>query len=182
MMKYAALIIRRCLARLARRGTAHDQHWRAHPAVQTDDALTFGQRAADVMKSVFATWRALGAILLFMACWLATGGFGHDPMPFILLNLCLSCLAALQCFILLIAAKRADQIAAAIALHTLDNTTELRTLIEQNTALTEQVATLTRAVHDHLTAAPAVPPLVPAVPVTRPAKSPAVAPSKKAHH
>ena len=143
--------LRAIAARLAEHGSAHDRHWRAHPAVETDDALTFGQRAADVMKGLFATWRALGAILLCMLIWISTGGFGHDGAPFILLNLCLSCLAALQCFILLIAAKRADQIAAAIALHTLQNTERLAQLIEQNTALTEQVADLTRAVHDHLT-------------------------------
>ena len=145
-------IAARLVKRIAERGTAHDRHWRAHPAVQTDDALTFGQRAADVMKGSFATWRALFAILLAMALWIKTGGFGHDGAPFILLNLCLSCLAALQCFILLIAAKRADQIAAQTALHTLDNTQDIKTLLRQNTELTEQVATLTRAVHAHLTA------------------------------
>lgn len=146
-----AVRLTRLTEHLRATGSAHDRHWRAHPAVATDGALTFGQRAADVMKGVFATWRALGAILFVMLVWLASGGFGHDHAPFILLNLCLSCLAALQCFILLIAAKRADQIAAAIALHTLENTESLKQLIEQNTALTEQVAALTRAMHEHLT-------------------------------
>lgn len=61
------------------------------------------------MKAAFATWTALLGILTVMAVWIWTHGFGVDPAPFILLNLCLSCLAALQCFILLIAAKRADQ-------------------------------------------------------------------------
>lgn len=139
------------LVRLWRRATPHDRAWQAHPAVATGDDLTFGERAADRMKAIFSTWTALFGILVFMAVWLKSGGFGSDPFPFILLNLCLSCLAALQCFILLIAAKRADQIAAAIALHTLDNTENLAGLIEQNTALTEQVADLTRQMHARLT-------------------------------
>lgn len=91
--------------------------WRFHPAVRTDSDLSFGERAADRMKGVFATWTALGLILAAMAVWLVTGGFGADPAPFILLNLCLSCLAALQCFILLIAAKRTDQVSAELAAH-----------------------------------------------------------------
>lgn len=102
------------------------------------------------MKAVFATWTALGAILLMMAVWIVTSGFGVDKFPFILLNLCLSCLAALQCFILLIAAKRADQIASETAMHTLNNTELLKMLIEQNTKLIEQNNSLTQIIHDHL--------------------------------
>lgn len=135
------------------RGSAHDRHWRAHPAVATDGDLTFGQRAADWLKALVATWSALSLVLAVIIVWLWLGGLppGSDAPGFLHLNLALSCFAALQCFILLIAAKRADQIAAATALHTLENTERLKQLIEQNTELTEQVATLTRAVHDHLT-------------------------------
>ena len=42
---------------------------------------------------------------------------GFDPYPFILLNLILSCVAALQGAILLIAARRADQVSAELAMH-----------------------------------------------------------------
>jgi uncharacterized membrane protein len=42
---------------------------------------------------------------------------GFDPYPFILLNLVLSCLAAMQGAILLIAAKRQDQVASELATH-----------------------------------------------------------------
>ncbi|HET9109933.1 MAG TPA: DUF1003 domain-containing protein [Ktedonobacterales bacterium] len=130
----ARAILKRAARWLLRHHTPHDHAWAAHPAVATGEALTLGERAADRMKAVFATWKALGAILLFMAIWIRTGGFGHDGFPYILLNLCLSCLAALQCFILLIAARRADQIAATIALHTLQNTerqAEQLALLEQ---------------------------------------------------
>lgn len=141
--------------RMIERGTAHDRHWRAHPAVATDEQLTFGQRAADMMKAIFATWAALFGMLAFIFGWIGIVQLFHAPIDnpqLTILNLILSSLAGLQCFVLLIAAKRADQIAAQIALHTFQNTEAIKTLIEQNTALTEQVATLTRAVHDHLTA------------------------------
>jgi uncharacterized membrane protein len=126
-------------------------HWHLHPGVRTGADLTFGERAADRMKSVFATWTALGMILLAMTVWIITAGFGADSFPYILLNLCLSCLAALQCFILLIAARRADQIASEIALHTLDNTAEIQRLVSNDTALTEAVSTLTTEVHRMMT-------------------------------
>jgi uncharacterized membrane protein len=126
-------------------------HWHLHPGVRTGADLTFGERAADRMKSVFATWTALGAILLAMTVWIITAGFGADSFPYILLNLCLSCLAALQCFILLIAARRADQIASEIALHTLDNTAEIQRLVSNDTVLTEAVSALTTEVHQMMT-------------------------------
>ena len=138
------------LWRLLRHETAHDRHWRAHPAVATDEQLTFGQRAADVMRSGLGTWTFLIVLAGLMAVWVVTGGFGRDAFPFILLNLCLSTLAGVQAAVLLIAAKRSDQVAAAVSLHTLDNTERLTQLLEQNTALTEQVAQLTREVHAHI--------------------------------
>lgn len=59
----------------------------------------------------------LGA-LVFLAGWMAGNrSTGFDPYPFILLNLILSCVAALQGAILLIAARRSDQISAELAMH-----------------------------------------------------------------
>ena len=64
------------------------------------------------------SWGFVFGALLFLAGWmLANGGHGFDPYPFILLNLILSCLAAMQGAILLIAAKRSDQIASELAAH-----------------------------------------------------------------
>jgi uncharacterized membrane protein len=62
-----------------------------------------------------------------------------DPYPYILLNLFLSMLAGVQAAALLIAAKRADAISSEIALHTEQNTDDIKTLIEENTVLTTQV-------------------------------------------
>jgi uncharacterized membrane protein len=56
----------------------------------------------------------------------------RDPSPFILLDLVLSCLAAMQGAILLIAARHADQISAGLAQHdyqtNLDAAAEIREL------------------------------------------------------
>jgi uncharacterized membrane protein len=62
-----------------------------------------------------------------------------DPYPYILLNLFLSMLAGVQAAALLIAAKRADAISSEVALHTANNTDDIKTLISENTALTSQV-------------------------------------------
>ena len=54
-----------------------------------------------------------------------------DPYPFILLNLFLSMLAGMQGAILLIAAKRQDAIAAALAQHDFDTNTAAKAEIEE---------------------------------------------------
>lgn len=82
--------------------------------------LSFGDRAADRLRTVMGSWTFVALFLLVMALWWAlntANGVAWDPYPFILLNLFLSMLAGLQGAILLIAAKRQDAIAAALAQH-----------------------------------------------------------------
>ncbi|WP_115787171.1 DUF1003 domain-containing protein [Arthrobacter silvisoli] len=84
--------------------------------------LTRGERAADVLRNGMGSWTFVGLFMAFMAAWAAIntyvyGSQAWDPYPFILLNLFLSMLAGLQGAILLIAAKRQDAIAAAMAQH-----------------------------------------------------------------
>ncbi len=122
-------------------------HWHRHPAVRTGDQLTIGERAADATRRNIGSWRFVGLLILIMMIWMATGGFGADAFPFILLNLALSTLAGLQASIIMIAQNRADQISSEVALHTLDNTTKLEQLLTTNTALTQQVHDLTTQVH-----------------------------------
>jgi uncharacterized membrane protein len=61
-------------------------------------------------------------------------GHTFDPYPFILLNLVLSCVAALQGAILLIAAKRSDQISSELAQHDYEADCASRELLETLTA------------------------------------------------
>lgn len=92
--------------------------WRRHPAVRTGDDLSYGERAADRMRNAMGSWGFIAAALTFLAGWMiGNGSNGFDPYPYILLNLILSCVAALQGAILLIAAKRSDQISAELAIH-----------------------------------------------------------------
>jgi uncharacterized membrane protein len=93
-------------------------HARRHPVLRTPEQLTPGERAADVLRNAMGSWGFVISALVFLAGWMiGNRDTGFDPYPFILLNLVLSCLAALQGAILLIAAKRADQISAALAQH-----------------------------------------------------------------
>jgi uncharacterized membrane protein len=102
--------------RVIRRG------WKWHPGVRTGDQLTLGERAADKMRNGMGSWAFVFVACGFLAVWMLFNatlkhvhGSTFDPYPFILLNLVLSCVAALQGAILLIAAKRSDQIASELA-------------------------------------------------------------------
>jgi uncharacterized membrane protein len=141
--------------------------WHHHPGVRSAGELSFGERAADVMRNGMGSWTFVFLFLGAMAFWmtlnsffeighpLSSGSKGFDPYPYILLNLVLSTLAGLQAAALLIAAKRADGIAAEIAMHTLENTETDRVLLEENTALTRQVRSHTELLdelHRHVSA------------------------------
>jgi len=95
--------------------------------------LTVGERAADHMRNFMGSWRFVGGFILFMGVWAAVNSVsnGWDPYPFILLNLFLSMLAGLQGAILLIAAKRQDAIAAALAQHDYDTNLAAKRDIEE---------------------------------------------------
>jgi uncharacterized membrane protein len=85
-------------------------------------SLSKGQRAADIMRNTMGSWPFVFGFLAFMGVWalvnsIALASHAFDPYPYILLNLFLSMLAGLQGAILLIAAKRQDAIAAALAEH-----------------------------------------------------------------
>lgn len=125
--------------------------WHEHPGVRKHSELTTGERAADLMRNGMGSWPFVFVFLAFMAIWAGFNGkHGFDPYPFILLNLFLSMVAGLQGAILLISAKRADSISSEVAMHTLENTTQLRRLIEANTELTATVAKLATQIHDHV--------------------------------
>ncbi len=80
---------------------------------QFETKLTFGQRLSDRIASFGGSWRFIilfGAVLfgwiILNAIFLLNRGF--DPYPFILLNLILSCLAALQAPIIMMSQNRAE--------------------------------------------------------------------------
>ncbi|MGH9126598.1 MAG: DUF1003 domain-containing protein [Acidimicrobiales bacterium] len=133
--------------------------WHKHPGVRSGDQLTLGERAADRVRNGMGSWIFVIIFIATMCVWAivnsifylggsAGGKHGFDPYPYILLNLMLSMVAGMQGAILLIAAKRADQISSELAMNTFDNTTGIRSLLEANTELTRAVNQLAIEIHD----------------------------------
>lgn len=114
--------------------------WRHHPGVRAGDQLTPGERAADDMRNGMGSWTFVFTMLVLLGLWmLYNRNVGFDPYPFILLNLMLSCVAAMQGAILLIAAKRSDQIASELAQHDYETDQAAATRIDQVHTRLEQL-------------------------------------------
>ena len=96
--------------------------------------LKMGDRAADRLRNVMGSWRFVFGFVGFMVVWATLNTIAAvkhwDGYPFILLNLFLSMLAGLQGAILLIAAKRADSISAAMAKHDYETNVQSKKEIE----------------------------------------------------
>lgn len=72
---------------------------------------SFGERVADRVASFGGSWAFIGLFVAIMVLWitinaLALLGRPFDPFPFILLNLVLSCLAALQAPVIMMSQNR----------------------------------------------------------------------------
>ncbi len=82
-----------------------------HPNLRGD--LTFGQRAADAVSTYAGSWGFIIGFMIFLVLWMATNVYAWintwDPYPFILLNLVLSCLAAVQAPVILMSQNRQTQ-------------------------------------------------------------------------
>lgn len=78
------------------------------------DNRTFGQRIADKVADFGGSWTFIIFFLLFILGWISTNVIfllnkGFDPYPFILLNLILSCIAALQAPIIMMSQNRQEE-------------------------------------------------------------------------
>lgn len=114
--------------------------WHRHPGVRTGERLSRGERAADRMRNTMGSWGFVFGSMVFLAGWmLGNRSSGFDPYPFILLNLVLSCLAAMQGAILLIAAKRADQISSELAVHDYETNVEAGEMVKAIHHLTSDI-------------------------------------------
>jgi uncharacterized membrane protein len=125
------------------RKRANSSTWHGHPAVRTGDRLSRGERAADALRNGMGSWGFVFSALIFLAGWMiGNRNVGFDKYPFILLNLILSCLAAMQGAILLIAAKREDQISSDLARHDYETNVEADLIVKE-------IRELTREIHAH---------------------------------
>ncbi|HEX4949010.1 MAG TPA: DUF1003 domain-containing protein [Blastocatellia bacterium] len=80
-----------------------------------DAQLTFGERIADKVATIGGSWRFIGGFVLFLIVWMIVNSVvlatrAYDPYPFILLNLILSCIAALQAPIIMMSQNRQAEI------------------------------------------------------------------------
>ena len=101
---------------MGRRLRATDELLRTHVTrnlnVEEDERLTFGERIADHVASFGGSWTFIIVFGCAMACWmglnvfLATRHKAFDEYPFILLNLMLSTLAALQAPVIMMSQNR----------------------------------------------------------------------------
>ena len=72
--------------------------------------MTFGDKVADKISEVAGSWGFILGFSFFLIMWIVLNGCllikAVDPYPFILLNLMLSCLAALQAPIIMMSQNR----------------------------------------------------------------------------
>jgi uncharacterized membrane protein len=83
-----------------------------NPNEMIEEEATFGERVADVVAGFGGSWTFiitfLGLLIVYSAINVALGGRAWDPYPFILLNLMLSMLAALQAPVIMMSQNRQD--------------------------------------------------------------------------
>ena len=75
-----------------------------------DERRTFGDRLADRVTEVAGSWTFIIFFCAFLIIWMIINYYmivNVDPYPFILLNLILSCIAALQAPIIMMSQNRA---------------------------------------------------------------------------
>jgi uncharacterized membrane protein len=80
---------------------------------QFERKLTFGERLSDHIAEFGGSWKFLITFGAVLVIWIAINGVilvthAFDPYPFILLNLILSCLAAVQAPIIMMSQNRAE--------------------------------------------------------------------------
>ena len=82
--------------------------------VEKDDDCTFGERVSDMVADFGGSWTFILGFGFFIVIWITMNVFwlgskAADPYPFILLNLMLSCLAALQAPIIMMSQNRQEE-------------------------------------------------------------------------
>ena len=74
---------------------------------------TFGQKSADILTKYGGSWGFIICFIIFLILWIFVNIYAWinawDPYPFILLNLVLYCLAAIQAPIILMSKNRQSQ-------------------------------------------------------------------------
>ena len=79
-----------------------------------DQERTFGEKLSDRLATFGGSWKFLIIFSFFLLCWITINSLvmfwrPADPYPFILLNLLLSCLAAVQAPIIMMSQNRQEE-------------------------------------------------------------------------
>ena len=82
-----------------------------HPPLET---LTQGQKISDKVARFGGSWRFIILFGIILTLWiifnvLAIDGYKFDPYPFILMNLILSCIAAIQAPVIMMSQNRQEE-------------------------------------------------------------------------
>jgi uncharacterized membrane protein len=80
----------------------------------TEEILTIGQSISDKVARFGGSWAFIILFFVILVIWIifnsiALGNFKFDPYPFILMNLILSCIAALQAPIIMMSQNRQEE-------------------------------------------------------------------------
>lgn len=96
--------------------TSLQEHTTLTGKLDGDDSqqFTFGQRVADKVASFGGSWKFIISFAVFLVIWISFNAFwlankGFDPYPFILLNLILSCIAAMQAPVIMMSQNRQEE-------------------------------------------------------------------------
>lgn len=78
-----------------------------------EDKLTFGEKLADTVARFGGSWKFIILFVIILLVWITINAVAlfqkpFDPYPFILLNLILSCLAALQAPVIMMSQNRQE--------------------------------------------------------------------------
>jgi uncharacterized membrane protein len=78
-----------------------------------DTKLGFGNRVADKVAAFGGSWRFIIGFGIVLACWISINSVAlltrpFDPFPYILLNLVLSCIAAIQAPVIMMSQNRQE--------------------------------------------------------------------------
>ncbi|HVX50685.1 MAG TPA: DUF1003 domain-containing protein [Chitinophagaceae bacterium] len=79
-----------------------------------NEKLSYGQKLADKVATFGGSWRFIIIFAVFIVVWMAINTIlmatkAFDPYPFILLNLILSCIAALQAPVIMMSQNRQEE-------------------------------------------------------------------------
>ncbi len=92
----------------------HKTHHNSHTKITKEQPETFGEKVSDKLAEFGGSWAFIGLFVLSMVSWIILNSIAllakpFDPYPFILLNLLLSCLAAIQAPIIMMSQNRQEK-------------------------------------------------------------------------